>query len=209
MEEYTDRSSCVQPIGFTTSLWAPCQSGFCHLYVHNLLSSRLILPFTHKRRHPQIHSKHLLVKRNQTKRTYGDVIDACPLVHLPSFLCCHSFCWPPSFSPVRVTSSWDRCAARRSLFSHLRRCKRLSELHDWSGSSRIFTCSRTWPPVNTAAPVNFYICVSYMCQGCGRVYLLPPYRSVEWAQWFVGASGAFVGQILVNIMDLYILWSLE
>lgn len=66
---------------------------------------------------------------------------------------------------------------------------------------------------HAASPVNFYIflCMyaSYRCQGCSRVYLHPPYHSMKWERWFVGGSGAFVWQILVNIMDLYIRNSLK
>lgn len=86
---------------------------------------------------------------------------------------------------------------------------RASHMIDVGRVTRFHTQLHAAACKHTRTRTFLYTCVSCMCQGCSRVYLPPPYHSMKWVPWFVEGGGAFVWQILVNIMDPYIRKSLK
>ncbi len=160
--------------------------------------------------------KQFLVKGNQTKPTYGKVINAHPLcIHLPSLLWYRSFYCPPSFplflSLCLVTlHPWECETATEpdveydcprphicvEINAHSLSLCFWAEVHDRYKTRHTlhfhtFSHAATRGCLGNIAYACKFVC-SYMCRRCSRVYRRPPCHSGTWAWWFVEGSGAFV-----------------
>lgn len=226
----------VKPLGLLSLTVSECFRYFkmdfsiymCIIFCQSLFFSHFIL-------HSQDLSswnplkKQFLVKGNQTKPTYGKVINTHPLcIHLPSLLRYHSFYCPPSFplylSLCRVTlHPWECETATEPDVEYDCPCPHIcveinahspslsfwAEVHDRYKTRHTlhfhtFSHAATCGCLETAlVPVNLYV---HICVKDAGLFI-STLRVTPW--WFVEGSGAFVCQIQVNIMDPYIRNSLK